>query len=191
LQRVDKILARCPDAGTWSKQLSMASNSAPIVVNFADIFMKMSMNTLFQLLCLCVVSYAFLAPKTLILGKRSAARSTSSRLLAHNRHNFEMADNMKMETSGFMQNLKSLSVMASTAVVSLPTAALADDGNQNAFLVPLAISLLTMIPFVYYANALQPKERVVRQVAVDPRTLKAVDAKDQAGSTAEARARKK
>jgi hypothetical protein len=31
-----------------------------------------------------------------------------------------------------------------------PSIVLADDGNQSAFLIPLAISVLTMVPFLWY-----------------------------------------
>jgi hypothetical protein len=37
-----------------------------------------------------------------------------------------------------------------TSVISMPIVAYADDGAQNAFLLPLAVSIFTMVPFLYY-----------------------------------------
>jgi hypothetical protein len=153
--------------------------------------MTMYASLLIILLAMLALSNGFQMTNTSPSRKLSVFTGKSSALFADSRDDTIKLDNQKVSTNEFMQSVRKISVLAASALVSLPTVALADDANQNAFLVPLGISVLTMVPFIYYANALQPKERAVRQIEVDPRTLKAVNPKDQDGSTAEARARKK
>lgn len=61
-----------------------------------------------------------------------------------------------------------LPLLTSSAALSLPSAAhAADGGTMAAFSTPLIISFLTIIPFVYYTNALAPKQRKTTQIEVD------------------------
>jgi hypothetical protein len=55
------------------------------------------------------------------------------------------------------------------SILSLPTenAYALDGGAAGAVGVPLAISIVVMVPFIYYANALAPKERDIKQIEVD------------------------
>ena len=46
-------------------------------------------------------------------------------------------------------DLNSIKVAASLALLS-PMSALADEGGQSAVFFPIAISVLTMVPFLYY-----------------------------------------
>jgi hypothetical protein len=62
--------------------------------------------------------------------------------------------------------LTSVGVGASAAMI--PAAAHADSSSAaGAVAIPLAISILVMFPFLYYANALKPKERSVKQIELD------------------------
>lgn len=150
-------------------------------------------NMLLLLLITIALSHGFMHSRSLPSSKLFSCQSRlpASSLLAHSYNGLGPSNHHIESTNTVLDTVRKFSSMASMALVTAPMAAMADDGNQNAFLVPLAISLLTMVPFLYYANALQPKERTVRQIEVDPKTLKAVNEKDQKGSTAEARARKK
>ena len=47
--------------------------------------------------------------------------------------------------------------MSTTLAILTPQIAAADD--QNAFLLPLGISIFTMVPFLIYQQALKPKPR--------------------------------
>lgn len=53
--------------------------------------------------------------------------------------------NMKKVNNDF----SSIKVAASLALLA-PINVLADDGGQNAVIFPIAISILTMVPFLYY-----------------------------------------
>ena len=62
------------------------------------------------------------------------------------------------------------SVLASTSMmtlVPLQQAHAADGGTLAAFSTPLIISVLTMIPFIYYTQALQKKKVKVKQIPLD------------------------
>jgi hypothetical protein len=62
--------------------------------------------------------------------------------------------------------LASVGVGASAAMI--PATAHADSSSAaGAVGIPLAISILVMFPFLYYANALKPKERSVKQIELD------------------------
>ena len=62
--------------------------------------------------------------------------------------------------------LTSVGVGASAAMI--PAAAHADSSSAaGAVGIPLAISVLVMFPFLYYANALKPKERSVKQIELE------------------------
>lgn len=80
---------------------------------------------------------------------------------------------------------------AQTAISIMDQSSMISSADQNSFLIPLVISVLTMVPFLYYSQALKPKERTVKQIEIDPKTLKAVNSKDSTGSTGQARASKK
>eukprot|EP01036_Dinobryon_divergens_P029238 gene29238-38306_t len=66
-------------------------------------------------------------------------------------------------------SLASLSSRLTPALVLLgPSLAIADDGgSRNAFVYPLAISFLTIVPFLIYQQALKPKPRTVKQIELD------------------------
>jgi len=56
----------------------------------------------------------------------------------------------------------------SAATVMVPSVAhAADGGTLAAFSTPLIVSFLTIIPFIYYTNALAPKQRKTTQIEVD------------------------
>jgi len=80
-----------------------------------------------------------------------------------------------------------------TPLLTFPSVSLAaDSGSQAAIATPIIISFLTLIPFLYYTQALKPKERTVKQIQVDSDTLKPIDKKDAGkGSTSQAKAAKK
>ena len=59
-----------------------------------------------------------------------------------------------------------------TATTLIPTVALADSSDATPVLVPLVISVLTIVPFILYQQALKPKPRTVQQIELDPETLK-------------------
>ena len=64
-----------------------------------------------------------------------------------------------------------------TATAFVPTVALADGADATPVLVPLVISVLTIVPFVLYQQALKPKPRTVKQIELDPETLKPLNKK--------------
>lgn len=78
-------------------------------------------------------------------------------------------------------------VLAGASLALTPWPVLADD--QNAFVVPLAVSLFTMVPFLYYQQALKPKPRTVQQIELDE-NLKPVKGKS-VGAAGQAKAGKK
>eukprot|EP00600_Ochromonadales_sp_CCMP1393_P000011 CAMPEP_0174977778 /NCGR_PEP_ID=MMETSP0004_2-20121128/13798_1 /TAXON_ID=420556 /ORGANISM="Ochromonas sp., Strain CCMP1393" /LENGTH=80 /DNA_ID=CAMNT_0016228999 /DNA_START=100 /DNA_END=342 /DNA_ORIENTATION=- len=55
--------------------------------------------------------------------------------------------------------------VAGTMAILAPAAAHADGTSFVAF--PIVISILTMVPFIYYTQALKPKERTVKQIELD------------------------
>jgi hypothetical protein len=81
----------------------------------------------------------------------------------------------------------------SSLIYFLPSIATADDGSNNlSFAIPLIISFLTIFPFLYYSQALKPKERTVKQIEIDPITLKPIDkAFESKGNVDKAQAKKK
>lgn len=85
-------------------------------------------------------------------------------------------------------------VVVSTSLIPslLPTACFAAEngGSQTAVFIPILISFLTIGPFLYYQQALKPKERTVKQIELD-RNLRAKDKSVNQGGTKEARAGKK
>ena len=79
------------------------------------------------------------------------------------------------------------------ALTTIPTqnALAADGGAVGAVSIPLLISLLIMVPFLYYQQALKPKERKVKQIELDD-NLKAKDGSARKfGKAGEARAGKR
>ena len=75
---------------------------------------------------------------------------------------------------------------SSVAAALYPTVAFAGI-DSSPVVVPLVISALTIIPFVFYAQALKPKERTVKQIELDE-NLRPVDKNLKKGKTGEARA---
>ena len=60
-----------------------------------------------------------------------------------------------------------MTTMVGTSVM-LPSIANAADGSTlAAFSTPLIVSFLTIVPFLYYTQALKPKERKVQQIELD------------------------
>jgi len=57
-------------------------------------------------------------------------------------------------------------------------------------LIPIAISLLTIVPFLYYQQALKPKPRTVKQIELDE-NLRPKDKKLNSGKATDAVAQKK
>ena len=82
------------------------------------------------------------------------------------------------------ERIASLFQAVSVATV-LPTVASAGI-DSSPVVVPIVISFLTIVPFVFYAQALKPKERTVKQVELDE-NLRPVDKKLKKGRTGEAR----
>lgn len=63
---------------------------------------------------------------------------------------------------------KMMTTMVGTSVMLTPAIAnAADGGTLAAFSTPLIVSFLTIVPFVYYTQALKPKERKVQQIELD------------------------
>ena len=56
---------------------------------------------------------------------------------------------------------------APLSALLVPSLALADGIDSSPVLIPLAISLLTIVPFYYYSQALAPKPRKAQQVELD------------------------
>lgn len=54
------------------------------------------------------------------------------------------------ETTTTEQPLLAIITAASASLMTIPQLALADDGKSNAFFFPLVISLMTLLPFLYY-----------------------------------------
>lgn len=84
----------------------------------------------------------------------------------------------------------SAALTASTSLVPLAAQAVDNSGSQQAVFIPILISFLTIGPFLYYQQALKPKERTVKQIELD-RNLRAKDKTVNFGTTKEARAEKK
>ena len=59
--------------------------------------------------------------------------------------------------------------------------------DQNAFVIPLGISLFTIVPFVIYQQALKPKPRTVKQIELDEQ-LRPKDKKLNTGKAGQATA---
>lgn len=59
-------------------------------------------------------------------------------------------------------------VLITSAII--PTVSFAADANS--VIAPLVVSVLTLIPFLYYSEALKPKQRTVQQIQLDPKTGK-------------------
>ena len=62
--------------------------------------------------------------------------------------------------------------------------------DQAAFVTPLAISIFTMVPFLFYQQALRPKERTVKQIELDEQ-LRPKDKKLSSGKAGSAKAQGK
>lgn len=137
---------------------------------------------IFMILCFMMLSVswtqAFSISKNSVLG-----RNISKQIGLHGKTN----KNVKMSLETFSEIV---AMESSNNYVTLMLSA--DSGSQTAVAVPIVISFLTIIPFIYYAQALKPKERTIRQIEVDPNTLKAMSSKDSKGSISDkARATKK
>jgi len=90
------------------------------------------------------------------------------------------------------KNIDGMKAVAISVISLFPSVSLADDGSNNVFAVPLAISFLTMVPFLYYQQALKPKERTIKQIEVDPVTRKPLDKSAiSKGDVGQAQAKKK
>ena len=105
-------------------------------------------------------------------------------------------------------NLDLTPVLPAASSLLLPSAVFAADGGAvSTVSIPIVISLLTFVPFLYYANgtvdcslikssvmylivALKPKERTVKQIELDE-NLRAKDKTLSKGSTSTAKATKK
>ena len=76
--------------------------------------------------------------------------------------------------------------------LAVPTSAMAADSSaMGAVSIPILISVLIMVPFLYYQQALRPKERSAKQIELDS-NLKAKDKSNvSSGRAGEARAGKK
>ena len=76
--------------------------------------------------------------------------------------------------------------------LAVPTSAMAADSSaMGAVSIPILISVLIMVPFLYYQQALRPKERSAKQIELDS-NLKAKDKSNMSsGRAGEARAGKK
>ena len=79
------------------------------------------------------------------------------------------------------------------ALTTIPTqsASAAEGSAVGAVSIPLLISILIMVPFLYYQQALKPKERTVKQIELDD-NLRAKDGSARNfGRAGEARAGKR
>lgn len=80
---------------------------------------------------------------------------------------------------------------ASVSALLYPSFAIADEGvNSTPVLIPLVISVLTIVPFVLYQQALKPKPRTVKQIELDE-NLRPKDRSLSSGKTGQATAQKK
>lgn len=59
--------------------------------------------------------------------------------------------------------------------------------DQNAFAFPLVVSIVTLVPFVIYQQALKPKARTVKQIELDEQ-LRPKDKKVNVGKAGQAKA---
>ncbi|KAJ1438778.1 hypothetical protein B484DRAFT_444388 [Ochromonadaceae sp. CCMP2298] len=71
---------------------------------------------------------------------------------------------LSMKAEGSFDAMRLVKTAGAMAVMA-PMAAHADGVNAVAF--PLAISILTMVPFIYYSQQLKPKVRTVKQIELD------------------------
>eukprot|EP01040_Poterioochromonas_malhamensis_P001376 gene1376-1457_t len=87
---------------------------------------------------------------------------------------------------------KGLAPIMTVAIQTVPLAAFAaDGGNTNPFIYPLVISVLTMVPFLWYQQQLAPKPRVAKQIELDENLRPVNKAEISAGREGTARAAKK
>jgi hypothetical protein len=90
--------------------------------------------------------------------------------------------------AAFHQRIQSRHVIPAGALET--SSVLVADGALSAVAWPIAISVLTMVPFLYYQQALKPKARTIKQIELDE-NLRPVDKKMRsAGKEAEARVKK-
>ena len=79
---------------------------------------------------------------------------------------------------------------ATATAVLIPFAASADSVDSTPVLVPLVVSVLTIVPFIIYQQALKPKPRTIKQVELDE-NLRPKDKNLNKGSVGKATAGKK
>lgn len=84
-----------------------------------------------------------------------------------------------MQADSSSKNLDLLKVASVASIALAPTQAALADGTM-AVAVPVAISIFTMVPFLYYQQALKPKERTVKQIELNE-NLQAKNKKDRSG----------
>ena len=91
-------------------------------------------------------------------------------------------------------SLRQSALVGTLSLVPTQSAMAADGSALGAVSIPLLVSLLIMVPFLYYQQALKPKERSVKQIELDD-NLRAKDSKGlfgkTLGKTGEARAGKR
>jgi hypothetical protein len=80
---------------------------------------------------------------------------------------------------GEESNLNFLKVASIASIAVSPTQSAVADGTM-AVAVPVAISIFTMVPFLYYQQALKPKERTVKQIELNDQ-LQAKNKSDRGG----------
>ena len=81
-------------------------------------------------------------------------------------------------------------VIGALSIIPTQTAMAAEGSAISAVSIPLLISVLIMVPFLYYQQALKPKERTVKQIELDD-NLREKDGGNRFGRTSEARAGKR
>jgi len=96
----------------------------------------------------------------------------------------------RIETNNLQQKLVLVSTSLITSILPTPCFAADNSGSQTAVFIPILISFLTIGPFLYYQQALKPKERTVKQIELD-RNLRVKDKSVNMGGAKEARAEKK
>ena len=109
------------------------------------------------LLLSCAITAAFLKVPSRVLLRQTGSAKTPQMTTSDQQQSGEQVSTRVAKTANIL----------AAATVLFPSLAHADGGDQSAFVVPLAVSFFTMVPFLYYQQALKPKERTVKQIELD------------------------
>ena len=123
----------------------------------------------------------FLVIVLIILSINAYSFKITSSVKPFNVNSFTMKSDL-FKSSNLLKN--------SPLALLIPSAALAEGVDSTPVLIPIVISLLTIVPFLYYQQALKPKPRTVKQIELDE-NLRPKDKKLNSGKASDAVAQKK